>query len=59
MLVTRDCFPARLPVAALAALALAVLRFGRTRAWKQLGYAISGWAAGLRNERGAPSWIAQ
>lgn len=57
LLVTRDCYPWRLPVAAIAALFLLMLRFGRHRAWVQLGYALSGWAAGLRNQRGVPSWL--
>jgi len=57
LLVTRDCFPASLPVAAPAALALIFLRFARRGAWRQLGYAIDGWVAGLRNARGAPAWI--
>jgi hypothetical protein len=57
LLTTRDCFPARLPVAAVAALLLLFLRFGRHRAWRQLGYALSGWAAGLRDERGPPRWL--
>ena len=57
LLATRDAFPARLPVAALAALALIFLRFGRRAAWRQLGYALSGWVAGLLNRRGPPSWI--
>ena len=57
MLVTRDCFPARLPVAAVAALALVALRFARKGAWRQFGYGLSGWAAGVLNRRGPPSWI--
>lgn len=57
LLTTRDCFPARLPVAAVASLILAILRFGRRRAWRQLGYALAGWLAGLRNERGVPAWM--
>lgn len=57
MLTTRDCFPLQLPIAAAAALALLCLRFGRARAWRQLGYALSGWAAGLRGERGPPRWL--
>jgi GT2 family glycosyltransferase len=56
LILTRDLFPALLPVAAAAALALLVLRFGRGRAWRQLGYALQGWAAGLLNRRGPPSW---
>jgi hypothetical protein len=55
ILTTRDCFPVRLPVAALAALASLTIRYGRHRAWRQLGYALSGWLAGLANERGVPT----
>ena len=57
LLVTRDCYPQRFPVAAAAALCLLILRFGRRGAWRQLGYAFAGWRAGLRNERGIPSWL--
>lgn len=57
MLVTRDCFSARLPMAALAAFLLIFLRFARRRAWSQLGFALQGWVAGLRNRRGPPAWI--
>lgn len=56
LILTRDRYPALLPVAAVAALALLILRFGRGRAWRQLGYALQGWAAGLMNRRGAPAW---
>lgn len=57
MLVTRDCFPALLPVAAASAFVLALLRFARKGAWRQLGYALEGWRDGLLNRRGPPSWI--
>lgn len=57
LLTTRDCYPLRLPVAAAAALALLGLRFGRARAWRQLGYALQGWSAGLLGERGPPRWL--
>jgi len=57
ILVTRDCFPGLLPVAAAAALLLLILRFARRRAWRQLGYALEGWSAGLANRRGPPAWI--
>ena len=57
MLLTRDLFGARLPVAAAAALGQMLLRFGRRGAWAQLGYAVSGWTAGLANERGPPAWL--
>lgn len=58
MLLTRDLFPARLPIAAAAALLLILLRFGARGAWRQVGYGIAGWWAGLRNQRGRPPWIA-
>lgn len=57
MLLTRDCFPLRLPVAAGAAALQLVLRYGRHGAWRQLGYALSGLVAGLWNERDAPDWM--
>jgi N-acetylglucosaminyl-diphospho-decaprenol L-rhamnosyltransferase len=57
ILATRDCFPALLPIAAMGALVLIVLRFGRAFAWRQLGYGLAGWRAGLSNERGAPAWV--
>lgn len=57
MLTTRDCFPARLPVAAVAAIALIFLRFGRRGAWRQVGYALEGWISGLGNLRGVPGWL--
>lgn len=58
MLTTRDVFPRRFAVAALASFALIFLRFGRQGALRQVGYAAAGWAAGLANKRGVPSWIA-
>ncbi|MDP3747236.1 MAG: glycosyltransferase family 2 protein [Phenylobacterium sp.] len=57
MLTTRDIFPARLPVASLASFTLIFLRFGRRGAWRQVGYGLSGWVAGMRNRRGAPAWF--
>jgi N-acetylglucosaminyl-diphospho-decaprenol L-rhamnosyltransferase len=55
ILVTRDCFPALLLPASVGALGLLTLRFGRARAWSQLGEALRGWLAGLRDERGPPA----
>lgn len=52
ILLTRDMFPGRILMAAPAALALAILRYAPARAWRQLGYALSGWLAGLLGERG-------
>ncbi|WP_292960628.1 glycosyltransferase [Novosphingobium sp. UBA1939] len=55
--VVRDTTPAKLPVAALASFVLAFLRYGRRGAWRQWGYAMAGWSAGLRNQRGFPPWM--
>ncbi len=52
--VVRDTVPGRLPVAALGALAIIAWRYVRRGAWQQTGYALSGWSAGIRNERGIP-----
>jgi hypothetical protein len=58
MLLTRDLYPSRLLVAAVAALLLLGARYGRRMAWRQAGYGLAGWWAGLRNERGRPSGVA-
>lgn len=55
LLLTRDRFPARLPVAAAAALALLAARYARKGAWRQLGYALAGWRDGILQRRGPPS----
>jgi N-acetylglucosaminyl-diphospho-decaprenol L-rhamnosyltransferase len=57
LLVTRDRFPGRLPAAALGVAARMTVRCLRRGAWRQLGYAASGWWSGLLNERGAPKWL--
>ena len=57
MLVTRDCFPLRLAIAAPAALVLIALRFLRRGAWRQFGYALAGWRDGLLGRRGVPAWM--
>jgi len=57
ILLTRDHFPHRMPIAATAALVTLFLRYPRRRAWRQLFYGLAGWLAGLRNERGAPRWM--
>jgi GT2 family glycosyltransferase len=56
LLLTRDMTPGRLWLAAAMAFGLIFLRFARRGAWKQVGYAVRGWWAGLRDERGRPSW---
>jgi N-acetylglucosaminyl-diphospho-decaprenol L-rhamnosyltransferase len=58
LLLTRDLYPMRLPVAACASLAVTVLKYGRVGAWRQLGEGLSGWLAGLMNRRGPPAWLA-
>jgi hypothetical protein len=57
VLTTRDRFPARLPIAALASLAIHAWRFARRGAWAQFGYGLAGWWGGLRGERGVPKWM--
>jgi GT2 family glycosyltransferase len=57
VLLTRDCFPALVPTASMFALLHLMLRCARASAWRQLAYGVSGWAAGLRDERGRPAWF--
>ena len=56
LLVTREGYPARTPLAVASTLALVILRFAKRGAWRQLGYGLAGWWAGVRGERGAPAW---
>jgi hypothetical protein len=56
LLLTRDCFPHRLPVALAASFVLLFLRYARRGAWRQLGYGIAGWFDGAMNRRGVPAW---
>ena len=58
ILLTRDLWPRRVPLVALTAFGVVLLRFARRGAWRQVGYALEGWLAGLRDRRGPPSWIA-
>ncbi|OHB26406.1 MAG: glycosyl transferase family 2 [Phenylobacterium sp. RIFCSPHIGHO2_01_FULL_69_31] len=57
LLVTRDAHALLLPVVAVTALLVIFARFARRRAWRQVGYALAGWTAGLANRRGPPQWI--
>jgi GT2 family glycosyltransferase len=57
ILLTRDHFATLMPLAAPAALLSFLWRCLRNRAWRQVEYGLAGWVAGLRNERGAPSWM--
>lgn len=55
----RDLRPRQLWSAIPAALLLAFIRYGKALAPRQLGYALSGWLAGVRNLRGKPNWLSQ
>lgn len=55
--VTRDMWPARVPVAFVLLTAQLLLKFVRRGAWAQAGYAWEGLRAGLRDERGPPGWL--
>ncbi|MDB5451645.1 MAG: hypothetical protein JWO33_223 [Caulobacteraceae bacterium] len=57
VLVARDCFPGRMAIAAPAVLAYMALRCLRRGAWRQLGYSLGGWWAGVMNRRGVPAWF--
>jgi N-acetylglucosaminyl-diphospho-decaprenol L-rhamnosyltransferase len=57
ILLTRDCFPSHLPFVAFGGFAMIFAKYARRGAWRQVGYAISGWWAGIQNQRGAPSWL--
>jgi GT2 family glycosyltransferase len=57
ILLTRDRYPGRLLLASGASFLLLFLRFARRGAWAQLGYGLSGWLAGMRDERGPPPWL--
>jgi N-acetylglucosaminyl-diphospho-decaprenol L-rhamnosyltransferase len=58
ILLTRDCFPAVLPIVCAFSLVLIVYRYGRRAAWRQSLYGLAGWWAGIIGERGAPTWLA-
>jgi len=57
ILLTRDLYGSRLPAVAPLALAHIFLKYAKERAWGQIGHALSGWLAGVRNQRGRPSWL--
>lgn len=54
-LLLRDHAPPMLPIAIPALLIQQTIKFGRHRAWRQLGFALSGLRDGLLNRRGPPS----
>lgn len=57
VLLSRDCFPALLPLAVFTVLGTLLVRFGKRGAWRQVGYAVQGWWAGVINRRGVPNWM--
>lgn len=59
VLLTRDLYPGKLPLVAPATLVFTIYRFARKRAWRQIGYVVEGWIAGMRNRRGLPPWMAR
>jgi GT2 family glycosyltransferase len=59
VLLSRDCFPGLLPLAVFAVLGTLLVRFGKRGAWRQVGYGVQGWWAGVANLRGVPDWMQQ
>lgn len=57
ILVLRDTAPALLVPGAIGSLVALIARAAKHRAWRQLGYGLSGWAAGVANRRGKPDWL--
>ena len=56
MLLTRNFYPGRLPVAAALALARLVGRYARDGAFRQISFGICGWFMGLCGQSGIPHW---
>ena len=56
MVLTRDRYPARLPVVAFLALYRLVGRYARQGAFRQVAFGIFGWFMGLCGQRGIPRW---
>lgn len=52
-----DVTPLRWPVAVVATFALLTMRYAARRAWPQWRYALAGWWAGVRGQRGLPPWM--
>jgi len=56
LLVTKIHFPARFPIASVAALLLLAARYLRKGALRQFSYGVSGWFAGLLGQSGIPKF---
>ena len=54
ILLTRDCFPLAVFAVAFFAAPFLIYRYGSRGAWRQCGYGLAGWWAGVRGERGNP-----
>jgi N-acetylglucosaminyl-diphospho-decaprenol L-rhamnosyltransferase len=57
LLLTRDVFPFRFAVVLATSFVMLFLRYARRGAWRQFGYGLQGWGAGLVGERGAPQQL--
>lgn len=57
VLVLRDTSPGLLIPGAIGSLLALTMRAMKNRAWRQFGYGVRGWAAGLANRRGIPTWL--
>ncbi len=57
VLLTHDLFWWQLPITIPAVLLHVLVRYGKACAWTNLGHAVTGWWAGVRNERGMPGWM--
>ena len=57
ILLTRDLYPALMPVAVPLSLLHIAIKYAKAAAWRQGWYALSGWLAGLANERNKPGWL--
>lgn len=57
ILLTRDLYPAHMPVAVPLSLLHIAIKYAKAAAWRQGCYALSGWLAGLTNKRNKPDWL--
>lgn len=57
LLLTRDVYPIYFPAAVPLSLIHIAIKYAKAGAWRQARYALGGWLAGVRNERGKPVWL--